>query len=266
LNNENKEIGFEASISALKKLYGSGSEYSLIDDLEQSYRRLQEFSSDEDILKSNSFEDLIVTAIDKQLEQRVSDFVTKSDLTKHSTEVESEIHKSKLFLKEQVDLLNQEDVALSKKQEEHSRTLKMLPSDIHKEMHTEKLKALDQNAELKEELDVAKAKFDKKTDELEAQFSKHQDNYDSNKEKTNQLEVDRIGREQDLIRSIKDSWSFLTFRRRTLNSKDEAQEVMDASNSSASGSDVDDTKAEELSTIPADQNEPTVRVEVDDDE
>ncbi len=113
---------------------------------------------------------------------------------------------------------------------------------------------------------MAKAKIDKKTDELEAHFSKHQDDYDSNKEKTNQLEVDRIGREQDLIRSIKDSWSFLTFRRRTLNSKDEAQEVMDASNSSASGSDVDDTKAEELSTIPADQNEPTVRVEVDDDE
>jgi uncharacterized membrane-anchored protein YhcB (DUF1043 family) len=265
MNSENKEIGFEASISALKKLYGSGSEFSLIDDLEQSYRRLQEFSSDEDILKSNSFEDLIVTAIERQLKHRVSDFVTKSDLVIHATEVESEIDKSKLSLEEQVDLLNQENVGLRKKQDEHFEVINILHSTIR----TEKIKALDQNAELKEELDVAKAKIDKKTDELEAHFSKHQDDYDSNKEKTNQLEVDRIGREQDLIRSINDSWFFPTFRRRTLNSKgskDEAQEVTDVSNSSASGSDVDDTKAEELSTIPTDQNEPTVRVEVDDDE
>ncbi|HIO47724.1 TPA: hypothetical protein EYN23_10285, partial [Candidatus Poribacteria bacterium] len=141
MNSENRRLEFEESILALKKLYDAGSESSLIDGLEQTYRRLQDVSSDAEIFKSNSFEGLIETAIDKHLEQRVSDLLTKSDLSIHAAEVESEINKSKISLDDQVDQLNKENVALINKQDEHSEEHKTL----HSKIATGKLKALDQN-------------------------------------------------------------------------------------------------------------------------
>ena len=248
MNSENRRLEFEESILALKKLYDSGSESSLIDGLEQTYRRLQDVSSDSEIFKSNSFEGLIDTAIDKQLEQRLSDLLTKSDLTKHATEVESEINKSKLSFDDQVDQLNKENVALRNKQGEHAEALKIL----HSKIEAEKIKGLDQNAVLQEEMDVAKARYEKKIDELDAQFSKHQGHYDSYVEKTNEMEADRNGREQDHSRNIRESWFFHTFRKKTMNSNgstDDIQGVTDASKGSASNSDVDDKLAKEKSNI-----------------
>ena len=242
MNSENSRLEFEESILSLRKLYDSGSESSLIDDLDQTYRRVQDVTSDAEIFKSNSFEGLIETAIDKQLDQRASDLLTESDLVKHATKVESEINKFKLSLDDQVDQFNKENVALRKKQDEHAEVLKIL----HSKIEAEKIKGLDQNAVLQEEMDVAKARYEKKIDELDAKFSKLQGHYDSYVEKAIEIEADRKRREQDHSRDIKESWFFHTFRKRAINSNGstgDVEAVTDASQGSVSGSDVVDSKA-----------------------
>lgn len=249
MNSDNNELEFEESMRALKKLYDSGSESSLIDDLETTYRRLQDVNSDDEIFKSNSVKELIAAAINNQLENRASDLLTKADLSKHAIEVDTEIDKAKLSLENQVELLNEENAALNKKLVGHSEVHKILHSEIKKAGE----KALGKNVELQKFMDDSKDEYEKRIDKLEGELAQLIVRFDSYKKESNIIKAARISREKELRQKLIDSWFFHTFRQKMLDCKepkDVIQVVAESSIDSVDVSDVGDASSMELPDIP----------------